>query len=73
MMVRALCLQDDLGILTWNVPIDLSVNKFSVEPLGDVHCGKLISGVTVTCNPNLINAPRMIPAGIATYYTFWVL
>lgn len=38
----------------------------------DVHCGKLVSGVTVTCNPNLISAPRMIPVGIATYCIFWV-
>lgn len=38
--------------------------------IGDVHCGRLVSGVTVPCNPNLTNAPRMIPAGIATYCRF---
>lgn len=40
--------------------------------VGNLHCGKLVSGVTVPCSPNFNNAPRMMPVGIATYCTFLV-
>jgi hypothetical protein len=55
----------DLECTCW-----LSSEKNSARIEGNVHWGALVSGVTVPCNPNLIRAPRMIPAGIATYYTF---
>lgn len=62
-------LHEPFGSLTWNVPVDIFIDAiFHKVIIPYLHWGSVVtSGTTVAWNPSLESAPRMIPAGIATY------